>query len=84
MTADGGRSMARPQKLDDNFVISVRIETEMYHILHDLAGLETISTGRKITVQELIRNALNYTYSDNERLRESFRRTRTHITKRFK
>lgn len=76
--------MARPQMLDDNCVVSTRIEKEMYHMLHDIAALETINTGKKVTVQELIRNALKYTYSDNERLRESFRKSRSHITKRFK
>lgn len=76
--------MARPNFLDDNLVVSARIEKEMYHTLHDIAALETISTGRKVTVQELIRGALQFVYSDNERLRESFRRSRSHINKRNK
>jgi hypothetical protein len=76
--------MARPQVLDDNLVVSARIEKEMYQMLHDIAALETINTGRKVTVQELIRLALKYTYSDNERLRECFRRNRAHFRGRFK
>jgi hypothetical protein len=76
--------MARPQALEDNCVVSTRIEKEIYEMLHDIAALETINTHRKVTVQELIRNALKYVYSDNERLRECFRRSRAHITKRFK
>lgn len=76
--------MARPNSLEDNFVVSVRIEKDMYRMLHDIASLESLNTGRKVTVNELIRNGINYVYSDNERLRESFRRSRSHITKRFK
>lgn len=76
--------MARPQALEDNVVVSARIEKEMYQMLHDIAALETINTGRKVTVQELIRSALSYAYSDNERLRECFRKSRAHITKRIK
>lgn len=76
--------MGRPTVLDENIVVSARIETDMYELLRSLAALETINSGRTVTVQELIRNALNYTYSDNEHLRESFRRSRSHITSRFK
>lgn len=76
--------MARPPVLDDNLVVSARIEKEVYQMLHDIAALETINTGRKVTIQELIRLALKYTYSDNERLRECFRRSRMHFKGRFK
>lgn len=76
--------MARPTSLDDNVVVSTRIEKDMYQMLHDIAALETINSGTKVTVQELIRNALKYAYSDNERLRECFRKSRAHISKRFK
>lgn len=76
--------MARPTMLEENTVVSARIEMDMYQMLHDIAALETINTGKKTSVQELIRNALKYVYSDNERLRECFRRSRGHITKRFK
>lgn len=76
--------MARPQALDDNLVVSTRIEKEMYQMLNDIASLETMNTGRKVTIQELIRNSLKYTYGDNDRLRECFRKSRSHMTKRFK
>lgn len=76
--------MARPNLLNDSVVISTRIEREMDQMLSDIAALETISTGRKVTKQELMRNAINFVYSDNERLRECFRRSRSHISKRFK
>lgn len=76
--------MARPQQLDDNMVVSVRIEKEDYSLLHEIAALESLNSGRKITVQELIRNSIKFVYSDNERLRECFRKSRSHITKRSK
>lgn len=76
--------MARPKTLDNNVVVSARIETQMYSRLHDISALETMNTGRTVSVQELIRNAISFVYDDNERLRESFRRSRSHITKRFK
>lgn len=69
--------------LDDNVVVSLRIETPMYQMLKDIAALESINTGRNVTFQELVRNALSYVYSDNERLRESFKRSRSHINSRF-
>ena len=79
-----GGVMGKRIILDDNFVVSLRIEKEMYQLLHDIASLESINTGNRVTTQELIRNALKYVYSDNERLRECFKRSRSHITKRIK
>lgn len=76
--------MGRPHSLDDSLVISVRVERDMYQMLSELAALESMNVGRKVSVNELIRNGLNYTYRDNERMRESFKRSRSHITKRFK
>lgn len=76
--------MARPNLLPDNLVTSVRIEKDMDDLLNDIAALETINTGRKVTKQELIRNALSFVYNDHERYRECFRRTRIRVTKRFK
>ena len=76
--------MGRPQILDDNLVISTRITKQMYSLLNDIAALESMNSGKKVSIQELIRGALEYVYSDNERLRESFRRTRTHINKKIK
>jgi len=65
-------------------VVSCKIEEEMLNTLHDIAALETLHTGRTVSVQELIRNALSYVYTDNERLREAFRKSRTHVAKRLK
>jgi hypothetical protein len=75
--------MARPTLFKNSKVISTRLESDFYQILQEIAALETINTGRVVTCQELIRNALKFVYSDNERLRECFRRSREHITKRF-
>lgn len=76
--------MARPNSLGETMVVSVRMTTEMYSMLQDIAALETINTGRIVSMQELFRGALEFVYSDNERLRESFRRSRSHVTKRTK
>lgn len=76
--------MARPMALDDNMVVSVRIEKGIYTMLQELASLETLHAGRVVSVNELIRNAINFTYSDNERLRECFRKTRMNINKIMK
>ena len=76
--------MARPSTFKDVMVVSMRIEREDYEMLHDIAALETLNTGKTVSVQELVRNAIKFTYSDNERLRECFRRSRGHIAKRFK
>jgi hypothetical protein len=76
--------MSRPTVLEENLVVSARIEKSMYQMLHDIASLESINTGRKVTIQELIRNSIKYTYENNERLRECFKKSRSHITKRIK
>ncbi len=76
--------MSRPTKFKKCIVASVRFEEAEYKKVQDIAALESISSGRKISAQDLIRDAVNFVYSDNERLRESFRRSREHITKRFK
>ncbi len=76
--------MGRHVSLSENMVVSVRIEKNMHQTLHEIAALESLQTGRVVSVNELIRNAINYVYTDNERLRESFRRSRCHITQRMK
>lgn len=75
--------MARPSYFKKSLVISTRFEEDEYKKVQDIAALETISTGRVVTAQELIRNAVSFVYGDNERLRECFRRSREHINKRF-
>lgn len=67
--------MGRPPMLYTE-VVSVRIDKKLHAMLKDIAALESSYTGRLVTAQQLIRNALQYVYSDNERLRECFRRSR--------
>ena len=76
--------MARPCLFENSIVISTRLDREMYQKLNDISALETINTGKKVHVQELIRNALKFVYEDNERLRECFRRSRNNVRKNFK
>lgn len=57
-------------------VISTRLEFEFHQQLKDIAALETSVTGKYISVQELIRDALNFVYKDGEKMRECFRRSR--------
>lgn len=65
-------------------VVSTRIDADEYQRVQEIAALETINTGRLVTAQELIRDAITFVYGDNERLRECFRRTRQKIQKRHK
>lgn len=76
--------MAKPKKFENSRVISVRFEEQEYETYRELAALESISTGHNISVLDLIRDACRFTYGDNERMRESFRRSRAHINRRIK
>lgn len=77
------KKMGRPPSIQNAVVVSVRMEKEMYNMLYDISALETINSGRPVSIQELIRHSLEYVYSDNERLRECFRRNRAHMKRRF-
>jgi predicted DNA-binding ribbon-helix-helix protein len=76
--------MSRPVIVKDAICVSVRIESELYEMIKEIAALETLSTGRIITTNALIRDALRYVYEDNERMRESFRRSRASQSERYK
>lgn len=76
--------MARPKELTETVIVSLRLEVAMDQKLADLAALETINSGRHVSKLELIRDALSYVYSDNERLRECFRRSRSAILKKLR
>lgn len=76
--------MSKSKTLGETVVKSVRLEIEMDRMLVDLAALETIRTGKQVTQMDLIRMAIDYTFTDNERLRECFRRTRMTSNTRFK
>lgn len=65
-------------------VVSIRFELEEYLHVQGIAELEANNTGKKVSTQQLIRDAVQYVYGDNERLRECFRRTRESSSKRYK
>ena len=75
--------MARPTTFKNSLVVSTRFEEDDYRQMQEIAALESSYTGRKITTQDLIRDACRFCYNDGERLREVFRRTRAHINKRI-
>lgn len=76
--------MVRPIKVPDSINFTVRISSEMYESIKEIAALETLSTGKVITTNQLIRDALQFVYGDNERLRESFRRSRVCTASKYK
>lgn len=72
-----GRNMAgRYPVLRKTFVFQTRIELDQYSKLKDIAALESATSGKYVSVQDLVRNALTFVYDDGERLRECFRRSR--------
>ena len=75
--------MGRP-KMEDNEVVSVRISKKLMNTLREISRLESYTTGKIVHTQNLIRIALEFVYEDNERMRECFRKSRYHSTKRFK
>lgn len=75
--------MGRPTSFKNSIVVSTRFEEEDYRQIQEIAALESSYCGRKITAQDLIRDACRFCYEDGERLRESFRRTREHVNKRM-
>lgn len=76
------RKAGRPKSIPNSAVISIRFDEELYRLVQDVASLECVVTGRKVTAHELIRNAVQYVYGDNERMREVFRRIRSSSSNR--
>ena len=76
--------MARPSSFTKSIVVSTRFEADEYQKVQDIAALESINSSKKISAQELIRDAVKFVYGDNERLRECFRRSRQTVSRRFK
>lgn len=75
--------MSRTKKFENSHVVSVRFEHELFEKMRELAALESIATGKQVYMLDLIRDACTFVYEDNERMRESFRRSRCHIIKRL-
>lgn len=63
--------------------VNIMIEEDMWKDLHDIAAQETQICGKHIPATELVRLAIAFTFSDGERLRECFRRSRSSMIKRY-
>ncbi len=61
-----------------NYIVNMVMAEESYLNVKDIAALETQFSGRKVSAHELIRAAVRFVYEDNERMRECFRRSRSH------
>lgn len=77
--------MVRGRKKDpqDMEVVSFRIPRRLMEVIRDIAQLETITIGKPIYSQKLMREALDYVFTDNERLRDCFRRSRISSARKF-
>lgn len=76
--------MAGRHKLfKDSVVVSVRFEESEYDRVREIAALESLHSGKIVTANELIRDAVAFVYGENEKLRECFKRSRSHITRRM-
>lgn len=74
------KKKARRKPLGEHAVpTSVKIPLKTYNMLRDLASAETTYRNRLVTVHALIRDAIDFTFRDNERLRDCFRRNRQKI-----
>lgn len=74
----------RPKVLVKDIVVSVRLDSDIYERIKQIAHLETVYKEKVVTASELIRQACAFVFDDNERLRESFRRTRSHMHKKHR
>lgn len=75
--------MSRPSSFKNSRVVSLRLEDEEYKNMQQIAALQSSYTGKTVTTNDLIRNACKFVYEDGELLRESYRRSREHVTKRI-
>lgn len=75
--------MGRPKLMKKSVTVALRIDKDLYEEVKEIAALESLHTGRVVTTMQLMRDAIEYVYTDNERLRECFKRSRAHITGRW-
>lgn len=75
------RPRGRPKKFAMDKCLKVRLPTDLYEIVMEIAFLENQTATRTVTCSDLIRDAVNFVYRDNERMRECFKRTRYHSTR---
>jgi hypothetical protein len=76
--------IGRHRLFEKTSVVSTRIEAEFYQLIKEIAALETVTKGRLITAQELIRDALYFVYGNGERLRECFKSSRSRTLAKYK
>jgi hypothetical protein len=76
--------MGRHHLFKNALVVSTRFNEEDYKLVQEIADLESARLGKYVSAQELIRNAVQYVYGDNERLRECFRRSRRNASIKFR
>lgn len=75
------RPIGRPKLFKSDCVVSLRLETDAYGLVKEVAAYESIYRGKQISALELIRQAIKYVFEDNERLRDCFKRSRRHLHK---
>lgn len=71
------KKVGRPKALKETVSLSIKFEKELWEKIKDIAALESATSGKCITGHQLIRDAANFTYECNERMRECFRRSRS-------
>lgn len=76
--------MGRHHLFKNALVVSTRFNEDDYKLVQEIADLESARLGKYVSAQELIRNAVQYVYGDNERLRECFRRARRNASLKFR
>lgn len=73
----------RKKDPDEMEVVSFRCPKRLMDVIRDIARLETMATGKPVYTQKLMREALEYVFSDNERMRDCFRRARISSSKKL-
>lgn len=64
--------------------INVEMDYEMNERLKELAETQTLYSGQKVSVPDLVRAALHFTFEHNELMREFFRRRKKSLKTRFR
>jgi hypothetical protein len=77
------RPPGRPKLPNAMIKINLYIEKQEYERLKEIARVESIAHGKPIGALFLIREAVNYIYRDEMRLRDMFRRYRTRSVRRL-
>lgn len=71
--------MGRRKEIPNEIVVTLRVNSEDYELVREIAALETNLRGKYTSAHELIRDAIRFVYKDNERMRECFRRSRSSV-----